>query len=101
MNTLETLYRDFAMYPDELAGHRIRPPYRLDITDPIAPGADDITVIASNLLANRMSWDVWGDTRGTGSVLDSGMMGPVEPHMERDIGCEHERIRTNTPASSQ
>ncbi|MHB9022773.1 MAG: glycosyl hydrolase [Armatimonadota bacterium] len=59
-----------------LAGSRIWPPYRVDITDFVRPGENEVAVIASNLLSNRMAWDDWG-TRGPGETLDSGVLGPV------------------------
>lgn len=65
-----------------LAGVRLWPPYRVDITDLVRPGSNDVRIVASNLLANRFAWDQLG-TRGWGlehmqeSVLDSGVLGPV------------------------
>ena len=60
----------------KLAGVRIWPPYRVDVTKYVRPGINRVTVIASNLLANQYSWDILG-SRGEGKVLDSGLMGPV------------------------
>ena len=59
-----------------LAGTRIWPPYRVEITELLREGENEIVVVAANLLANRMAWDEWG-TRGPGATLESGLLGPV------------------------
>ena len=59
-----------------LAGTRIWPPYRVEVTDLLREGDNEITIIAANLLANRLAWDDWG-TRGPGATLESGLLGPV------------------------
>lgn len=60
----------------QLAGTRIWPPYRLDIAPLLRRGSNRITIIVSNLLANRFSWDVLG-TRGRAQPQPSGLLGPV------------------------
>ncbi|HEY3397529.1 MAG TPA: glycosyl hydrolase [Armatimonadota bacterium] len=60
----------------KLAGAPLWPPYRVEITDLLQPGANEVVVVVSNLLANRFAWDEWG-TRGPGATLDSGLLGPV------------------------
>lgn len=60
----------------ELAGTRIWPPYRVEITNLLREGENELAVVATNLLANRFAWDEWG-TRGRGETLDSGLLGPV------------------------
>jgi len=74
-----------------LAGTRIWPPYRLDITDYVKEGENRLQVVVANLLANRMRWDIFDDVKGTkwnrkwhdGNImrdewcLQSGLLGPV------------------------
>ncbi len=60
----------------QLAGTRIWPPYRVEITDLLQEGENELAVVVANLLANRFAWDEWG-TRGRGETLDSGLLGPV------------------------
>ncbi len=59
-----------------LAGARIWPPYRIEITPLVREGLNELCVIVSNTLSNRMSWDVLG-TRGGGHELPSGLLGPA------------------------
>lgn len=60
----------------ELAGVRLWPPYRVDITRFLHEESNEVVVVTANLLANRFAWDAWG-SRGTGRTLDSGLLGPV------------------------
>ncbi len=60
----------------QLAGTRIWPPYRVEITELLQEGENELVVIAANLIANRLAWDEWG-TRGPGATLASGLLGPV------------------------
>ena len=80
----------------KLAGTRIWPPYRLDITPYARVGKNQVTVVVANLLANRMRWDIFDDVKGSlpnrkwhdeilrrdAWCFDSGLIGPVEirPH---------------------
>jgi hypothetical protein len=52
------------------------PPYEIEITDFVKEGANEITLVVSNSIANRFSWDVWG-TRGRGRAEPSGVLGPA------------------------
>jgi hypothetical protein len=60
----------------KLAGTRIWPPYRVEATGLLKPGANQVAVVASNLPSNRYAWDAWG-SRGKGETLASGLLGPV------------------------
>ncbi|MCC6488167.1 MAG: hypothetical protein IT364_11770 [Candidatus Hydrogenedentes bacterium] len=74
-----------------LAGTRVWPPYRVDITGLARPGDNRIDVVVANLLANRMRWDIFDDVKATlqnrkwhddsilrdAWCLESGLMGPV------------------------
>jgi hypothetical protein len=75
----------------KLAGTRIWPPYAVDISKHVKPGENRLDVVAANLLANRMSWDIFDDAKGEavnrkwhdGNIrrdawsLESGLLGPV------------------------
>jgi hypothetical protein len=75
----------------KLIGERIWPPYRLDLTDNVRAGTNELSVVAANLIANRMHWDVFDDVKGLqvnrkwhdGNLLRdrwcfrSGLIGPV------------------------
>ncbi len=75
----------------KLAGTRIWPPYRLDITAFAKEGENRIDIVIANLLANRMLWDIFDDVKGNkwnrnwqdGNILrdawclESGLVGPV------------------------
>ncbi|HEY3330426.1 MAG TPA: glycosyl hydrolase [Capsulimonadaceae bacterium] len=60
----------------KLAGVRLWPPYRLDISEWVVPGCNSVEVIVANLISNKFAWDVWG-SRGEGRTLPSGLLGPV------------------------
>ena len=75
----------------KLAGTRLWRPYRVDITDYVHAGTNRIDVVAANLLANRMRWDIFDDNKANliarrwhystilrdGWSLESGLVGPV------------------------
>ncbi len=79
-----------------LVATRVWPPYRVDVTDHVKVGKNELTVVVANLLANRMHWDIFDDAktnlifrRWHDSVLmrdawcfESGLVGPVrvEPY---------------------
>jgi len=52
------------------------PPYRIELTEHLKRGNNELVLIVSNSIANRFAWDVWG-TRGTGNPEPSGILGPV------------------------
>jgi len=60
----------------KLAGTRIWPPYRVEITGLLKKGRNELAVVVSNLPSNRYAWDVWG-SRGRGETLVSGLLGPA------------------------
>ena len=60
----------------QCAGHRIWPPYRLEISPFVKPGENRMRVAVCNLMSNEYSWDILG-SRGTGRRLPSGLTGPV------------------------
>ena len=76
-------------------------PYRLDITEFVKAGENRLTVVVANLLANRMSWDIFDDVKGVewnrkwhdGNIrrdawcLESGLLGPV-----RILPCREVRL---------
>lgn len=61
---------------NQCVGHRIWPPYRLEVSRFINPGENRIRVAVCNLMSNEYSWDILG-SRGTGRCLPSGLLGPV------------------------
>jgi hypothetical protein len=83
----------------ELAGTRIWPPYRLDITDLLHPGKNRVVVVAANLLANQMRWDMFDEARTAmharrwhdntigrdAWALESGLVGPVQIIPQREL----------------
>jgi hypothetical protein len=91
----------------KLAGTRVWPPYRLDITDLAKDGENRLTVVVANLLANRMSWDIFDDVKGVemnrkwhdGNIrrdawcLESGLIGPVGIVPRREDGQVHLEAR--------
>jgi hypothetical protein len=60
----------------KLVGTRLWPPYRIELTQHLRPGKNDLALVVSNSLANRFAWDRWG-TRGSGKPEPSGILGPV------------------------
>ena len=74
----------------ELAGVRLWPPYRVEITRFLHEDSNEVVVVAANLLANRYAWDNWG-SRGAGRTLDSGLLGPVT------LDVYEEKLRTQVP----
>lgn len=74
-----------------LAGTRIWPPYRVEVTEHLRPGANRIDLVVANLIANRRRWDIYDDARGhlqsrkwhddnllrDAWCLESGLIGPV------------------------
>ncbi len=76
----------------KLAGTRVWPPYRLDITTQATVGENRLDIVVANLLANRMRWDIFDDVVGVewnrywhdGNImrdawcLESGLIGPVQ-----------------------
>jgi hypothetical protein len=60
----------------KLAGTRLWPPYRVEVTPYLKKDRNELVLIISNSLANRFAWDIWG-TRGTGKPEPSGLLGPV------------------------
>ncbi|MBN2292902.1 MAG: hypothetical protein JXM70_10785 [Pirellulales bacterium] len=75
----------------QLLGTRIWPPYKLDITQKAKQGENRIDIVVSNLLANRMHWNIFDDAKAEiwnrnwhdGNILrdrwclESGLIGPV------------------------
>ncbi len=59
-----------------LVGTRLWPPYRIELTEFVDEGADELALVVSNSIANRFAWDDWG-TRGKGMPEPSGLLGPV------------------------
>ncbi len=76
----------------ELAGTRVWPPYRVDITKYAQAGHNRLQIVAANLLANRMRWDIFDDVKSSlgqrkwhdshirrdAWCLQSGLIGPVQ-----------------------
>ncbi|MBI3117945.1 MAG: hypothetical protein HYZ00_04630, partial [Candidatus Hydrogenedentes bacterium] len=74
-----------------LSGVRVWPPYRLDVTEQLRPGENELVVVVANLIANRMTWDIYDEVRANlqsrkwhetstlrdGWCLESGLIGPV------------------------
>jgi hypothetical protein len=60
-----------------LAGTLLWPPYRIELTESLKQGKNDLVLVVSNSIANRFAWDVWG-TRGEGKAEPSGLLGPVQ-----------------------
>lgn len=75
----------------ELVGTRVWPPYRVDVTGRVKPGANRVEVVVGNLIANRMHWDIFDDVKARLGArkwhedvatreawsLESGLVGPV------------------------
>ena len=75
----------------KLVGTRLWPPYRLDITEYLQPGINQLDIVAANLLANRMQWDIFDDAKANliqrrwhhstllrdSWCFESGLIGPV------------------------
>lgn len=75
----------------KLAGVLVWPPYRLDISQHLRAGRNELTVVAANLLANQMRWNLFdsavsrpisrwwhdGNILRDGDKLRSGLIGPV------------------------
>ena len=75
----------------ELAGTVLWPPYQLDVSRLVRAGKNELVVIAANLLANEMRWNLFdsavsrpisrwwhdGNILRDGDKLRSGLMGPV------------------------
>jgi hypothetical protein len=57
------------------------PPYRIELTDHLQNGENELVLIVSNSIANRFAWDIWG-TRGAGKSEPSGILGTVRLLME-------------------
>lgn len=81
----------------KLAGTRVWPPYRVEVTAFAREGENRLEVVVANLLANRMRWDIFHDVVGVewnrkwhdGNIrrdawcLESGLLGPAEVVVER------------------
>jgi hypothetical protein len=75
----------------ELVDSLVWPPYRVDVTKFLRPGRNELTVVAANLLANEMRWNLFdsavsvplsrwwhdGNILRDGDKLRSGLIGPV------------------------
>ncbi len=61
---------------DKLVGTLLWPPYRIELTEHLKKGNNDLILIVSNSIANRFAWDIWG-TRGSATAEPSGLLGPV------------------------
>ncbi|MGQ9590332.1 MAG: glycosylhydrolase-like jelly roll fold domain-containing protein, partial [Planctomycetota bacterium] len=93
----------------KLAGVRVWPPYRVEVTAFAREGENRLEVVVANLLANRMRWDIFHDVVGVewnrkwhdGNIvrdawcLASGLLGPAEVVAERagDDDREHGAAR--------
>jgi len=76
---------------DKLVETRIWQPYEVEIQDFVKPGSNKLTIVAANLVTNKMKWNIfdqmlvdrrarWGHDLHLlrdPSVLDSGLLGPV------------------------
>ncbi|MBI2435844.1 MAG: hypothetical protein HYV26_23560, partial [Candidatus Hydrogenedentes bacterium] len=74
-----------------LSGVRVWPSYRLDVTEQLRPGENELVVVVASLIANRMTWDIYDEVRANlqsrkwhetstlrdGWCLESGLIGPV------------------------
>jgi hypothetical protein len=60
----------------KLVGTLLWPPYRIELTESLKAGNNDLVLVVSNSIANRFAWDVWG-TRGSAKAEPSGLLGPV------------------------
>ena len=60
----------------KLIGCLLWPPYRIELTDHLSQGANELVLVVANSVANRFAWDQWG-TRGTAKPEPSGILGPV------------------------
>ncbi len=61
----------------KLVGTLLWPPYRIELTQHLQEGSNELVLVVSNSLANRFAWDIWG-TRGEGKTEPSGILGPVQ-----------------------
>jgi hypothetical protein len=82
-----------------LVGTRVWPPYRVDVTEFVRPGKNELTIVVANLLANRMHWDIFDDSKTNlisrrwhdsvlmrdGWCFESGLIGPVEFVPKREV----------------
>ncbi len=59
-----------------LVGCLAWPPYRIELTDHLSPGTNELALVVANSVANRFAWDQWG-TRGAAKPELSGILGPV------------------------
>jgi len=83
----------------ELVATRVWPPYRVDVTEHVKEGKNELSVVVANLLANRMHWDIFDDAKANliyrrwhDSVLmrdawcfESGLVGPVRIEPKREV----------------
>ena len=88
---------------NQLAGTRVWPPYRLDITDFARPGENRVDIVVANLIANQKQWDIFDRARASlqsrkwhydgiqrdAWCLESGLLGPVriQPYKRVDIAA--------------
>ncbi len=75
----------------KLVDSLVWPPYRVDVTNFVRPGRNELTVVTANLLANEMRWNLFdsaisvplsrwwhdGNILRDGDKLRSGLIGPV------------------------
>lgn len=85
---------------DSLVDTRVWPPYRVNITDNVKKGRNRLVIVVANLLANRMRWDIFDDSKSNliyrrwhDTVLlrdkwcfESGLIGPVRIEPARKVG---------------
>jgi hypothetical protein len=65
------------------------PPWRIEITEAVRPGTNDLEVTAANLWVNRLvgdaglpkekrvAWTTWNPYKADSPLLESGLLGPV------------------------
>lgn len=82
-----------------LVDTRVWPPYRVNITDYVKKGKNRLAVVVANLLANRMRWDIFDDSKPNliyrrwhdtvllrdGWCFESGLIGPVRIEPARRV----------------
>ena len=87
----ETNYFAEIWVNDKLATYRPWPPFQADITECVKQGENEISIVVSNLLANKAGWDIldanitskearwWhdGSLMREKDKLISGLLGPV------------------------